>query len=85
MIFSLLDTARQMEPRNVRITRQIFTMDNSSAMQTPPAEKTKQTASSDNNDNAPTSPGPILSSSDKATKAELEAILRRPAHTAEER
>lgn len=33
----------------------------------------------------PPPPQPVLSTSEKATKIELEAILRRPAHTPEEK
>lgn len=41
--------------------------------------------SSQSNRNLSPPPQPILSTSEKATKMDLEAILRKPAHTPEEK
>lgn len=78
----LSDVHSRNEGRNGKITRQIFTIDNTASTQNHLADKTKQLA---NNNTDKTAVAPVLSSSDKAAKMELEAILRRPAHSAEEK
>lgn len=79
---SFPDVPSKSEGRNGKMVRQVFTVDNTQSPHIGAAEKTKQIPN-DISDKPPSIP--VLSSGDKATKMELEAILRKPANSPEER
>lgn len=87
MLFRSLTSATQnkIDPRSGKLTRQSLTIDNSSVAITSVnfGEKMPQPKQI-TNQSVNIAPQP-LSSTEKATKIELEAILRKPAHTAEEK
>lgn len=68
-------TAR--DPRQSKISRPIFSGENSGMSMNAPIIPTGRSLSPP--------PLPVLSTSDKAIKMELEAILRKPAQTPEEK
>lgn len=76
-----------MELRTGKLTRQLPTIDNSAAAVATTSiyfgEKMPQPKHTANE--SMISAPQLLSSTEKATKMELEAILRKPAHTAEEK
>lgn len=74
-IYFQSSTAR--DPRQSKISRPIFSVENSGMSMNAPNIQSGR--------NLSPPPLPVLSTSDKATKMELEAILRKPAQTPEEK